>query len=177
MLWSISLLPIGLLCALGLGILFVVKGWQAGLQVLVQNAPETPLPVVARENPAPSPPPTVPVPTSDRQAGSPLSSGALRPAGQAEAPEPTVIPENAAPEAVADTGIAVAQPIPNPAPVASFPELKLQGIYYRPANPSVVINTKTLYRGDKIQQAQVTQITKDSVTVVWHGETKVLTME
>jgi hypothetical protein len=58
----------------------------------------------------------------------------------------------------------------------TFPELKLQGVFYRPSNPSAFINGKSVYRGDKIDNARVISIAKDSVTVECNGERKVLTM-
>lgn len=63
-----------------------------------------------------------------------------------------------------------------PAP-ATFPALRLQGIFYRPTKPSVLINAKTLPIGGKVAGAQVIAITRDSVTLEWNGETKVLTLE
>jgi len=58
----------------------------------------------------------------------------------------------------------------------SFPELKLQGVFYRPSNPSAFINGKTVGRGDKIEGARVIAIEKNTVTVEWNGERRVLTM-
>ena len=58
----------------------------------------------------------------------------------------------------------------------SFPSLKLQGIYWRPSRPSAVINSKTVYLGDKVESVRVTAIDHESVTVQWESETKVLTL-
>lgn len=65
-------------------------------------------------------------------------------------------------------------PLPTPAPV--FPTLKLQGIFYRPSNPSVMLNGKTLFLNDEVDKVKVTAITQTSVTVVWSGQTNVLTL-
>jgi hypothetical protein len=57
---------------------------------------------------------------------------------------------------------------------ASF---KLQGIFYRPANPSAVVNSKTVFVGDRIANAKVKAIDHQSVTLDVAGETKVLTLQ
>jgi hypothetical protein len=54
---------------------------------------------------------------------------------------------------------------------------KLQGIFYRPANPSAVVNSKTVFVGDRIANATVKAIDKQSVTLEVAGETKVLTLQ
>ena len=64
---------------------------------------------------------------------------------------------------------------PAPAPV-KFPPLRLQSIYYRPSNPSVLINGKILYLSDEIQGVTVADITPASVTLVLSGQTNVLTL-
>ena len=53
----------------------------------------------------------------------------------------------------------------------------LQGIYYRPAKPSAVINAKTVYVGDKVAQAKVLAIDRREVTVQWGTEVRVLAFE
>lgn len=58
-----------------------------------------------------------------------------------------------------------------------FPALKLQGVFYRPGNPSAIINSKTVYRGQKIDDARVISIGKSNVTVEWKGERRVLTVK
>ncbi|HAM72866.1 MAG TPA: hypothetical protein DCM86_14595, partial [Verrucomicrobiales bacterium] len=64
-----------------------------------------------------------------------------------------------------------------PAEPATFPKLVLQGIYYRPAKPSAVINAKTVYVGDKVAQAKVLAIDRREVTVQWGTEVRVLAFE
>ncbi len=89
--------------------------------------------------------------------------------------------------------IAVATPVPVPVPTIqttvvvqvrpaeppkpSFPIMKLQGIFWRPARPSAVINSKTVYKGDRVDSARVLAIDQESVTVQWQTETKVLTLQ
>jgi hypothetical protein len=58
----------------------------------------------------------------------------------------------------------------------TFPTLKLQGLIWHPTRPSVVLNGKSLFVGEKVEQAVVQAITADSVTVVWRGEQRVLTL-
>jgi hypothetical protein len=57
-----------------------------------------------------------------------------------------------------------------------FPNLKVQGIFWRPSRPSVVINGKSLFVGEKIEKAKVVAIDQETVTVVWNGEQRVLTV-
>jgi hypothetical protein len=60
---------------------------------------------------------------------------------------------------------------PKPAP------LRLRAIFYRPDNPSAMINTKTLFLGDKIGDSRVIDIGRESVTLLCKGQTNVLTLE
>jgi len=69
---------------------------------------------------------------------------------------------------------ATATPI-NAAPVR-FPQLRLQSIFYRPSNPSVMINGRTLFVEDEIQGVKVAAIEPSSVTLVLSGQTNVLTL-
>lgn len=72
-------------------------------------------------------------------------------------------------------------PVTNvPATVAAvapvFPTLKLQGIIWNPKRPSVVINGKSLFVGEKVERAEVMSIDQESVKVLWNGEERVLTL-
>jgi len=58
----------------------------------------------------------------------------------------------------------------------TFPNLKVQGIVWQPSRPSVVINGKSLFIGEKVEKAKVIAIDQESVTVLWNGEQRVLTM-
>ena len=70
------------------------------------------------------------------------------------------------------------QPQPQPPPPAAaqveFPPLTLQGIFYRPKNPSALINGRTLFVGDQIGEVKVIAIEPRSVKVELHGAVKVL---
>jgi hypothetical protein len=59
---------------------------------------------------------------------------------------------------------------------AKFPPLRLQSIFYRPSNPSVMINGKLLCISDEIQGVLVADIQPSSVTLVLSGYTNVLTL-
>lgn len=71
-----------------------------------------------------------------------------------------------------------AAPVAPPKPVepVKFPPLRLQSIFYRPSNPSVIINNKTLFLDDTIQGVQVADIQAASVTLVLSGQTNILTL-
>jgi hypothetical protein len=56
------------------------------------------------------------------------------------------------------------------------PSFRLQGIFYRPSKPSAVVNSKTVYVGDLVEGGKIQAITRNSVTLVFEGETKVLTL-
>lgn len=74
---------------------------------------------------------------------------------------------------------AVATPAPVPAVAAvpvKFPTLRLQSIFYRPSNPSVMINGKTLFITDEIQGVTIADISPASVTLVLSGQTNILTL-
>jgi hypothetical protein len=57
-----------------------------------------------------------------------------------------------------------------------FPPLRLQGIYYKPNNPSVMVNNRTLFIGDQIQGVTVVSIDASSATLVLSGQTNILTL-
>jgi hypothetical protein len=76
-----------------------------------------------------------------------------------------------------------ATPPPNAAPAVTvhatpvkFPPLRLQSIFYRRSNPSVMINGKTLFIGDEINGVRVADIQAANVTLVLSGQTNVLTL-
>jgi hypothetical protein len=57
-----------------------------------------------------------------------------------------------------------------------FPNLKVQGIFYRARNPSAMINGKSVFVGDHVAGVTIENITADSVTVDLNGTKKVLTL-
>ena len=93
------------------------------------------------------------------------------------------------PPAVAanDTNVVAASPVVSTtasgptnlviAPPATFPVLKLQGIFYSATRPSAFINNQAVFVGEKILQARVIAIGRQGVTVFWNGQTKMLNLE
>jgi hypothetical protein len=77
------------------------------------------------------------------------------------------------PKPVTTTAVAAAPIIAVP---VKFPPLRLQSIFYRPTNPSVIINGKTLFLGDEINGVRVADIQPSSVTLMLSGQTNVLTL-
>ena len=71
--------------------------------------------------------------------------------------------------------VAVVQSAAPAAPV-KFPTLRLQSIFFRSENPSVIINNKTLFVHDEIQGVSVADIRSSSVTLVLSGQTNILTL-
>ena len=79
----------------------------------------------------------------------------------------TAVP--AAAEQVASNAPALTQPVPTPpAP------LKLQAIVFNPAEPSAIINGKTLFVGDYIREFQVLAISQASATLADGSHTNIL---
>ena len=109
-------------------------------------------------------------------------------------PTPAATPSVPAPQSVTPVPTAAPTPAPAPAPTpirapvafntqphnpgtpVHFPPLRLQSIYYRPADPSVMINGKTLYVSDEINGVKVVDISPSSVTLVLSGRTNILTL-
>ena len=97
-------------------------------------------------------------------------------------PQPNVATVPAQPAPNPNPGPAVATPVAAPKPAATpnvpvrFPPLRLQSIFYRPGNASVMINSKTLFVGDEISGVAVADIQPSSVTLVLSGQTNILTL-
>lgn len=129
----------------------------------LDDAPaRTSVPAVAPavSSPAPEPMPAVnPGPRFD-----PIASVMTNPVPTPVTGLPPVVAATPAPPAV-------------PAGPRPFPELKLQGIYYRLSAPSVMISGKTLMIGDIIADARVIQIERKEVTLELDGQQKVLRLQ
>ncbi len=143
---------------------FMIKGWNTNQQLnLVANEP-----IVAQAREHFDMPPTegaeLPIPENRQFAlnDSPSPSESTE-TGTAQSSS-AGLPENGSSQ--------------NPvAEVAQSTTFKLQGIFYRPANPSAVVNSKTVYIGDTIASAKVKAIDHRSVTLDFAGGTKVLTLD
>jgi hypothetical protein len=62
-----------------------------------------------------------------------------------------------------------------PTPKVS-PLLRLQGIVYRLPDPSVLINGRTYFVGDQIEEAKLVAIQENSATLAWDGRFQVLVL-
>ena len=143
---------------------FLIKGWNANQQVELA-ARET---IVAQAREVPDMPPTegaeLPIPDNRQfalnDAPTPSASSQAR---MAENSATTSTQNNSADSAATEAP-----------PAATF---KLQGIFFRPSNPSAVVNSKTVFIGDSVANAKVKAIDHRSVTLDFAGVTKVLTLE
>jgi hypothetical protein len=154
-------------------LVLLVLLWQTARNSNSQNAPE----VTARAR------------TATAAAGQTAPpTAATTPAAQTS-PSPAPTPSIASQEVAAQSSAtnppisaAFAQDAPtNPAPVAAVappkPVLpKLQAIVFHPTRPSVMINGKSLFVGEKIGEFRVRSIEQDSVTLVGAGQTNILTL-
>jgi hypothetical protein len=145
-----------------------VRGNNAGL---VQRAP-APQPMAVQPSPAAveSAPAAAPAVAGSTPALEPMASPAVAvSAPGAEAGASTPMAE-ATGQGAASEVTPVEVPAPKPAPT------KLQAIIFSPKRPSVMINGKTLFIGDKLNGYRVSAIGRESVTLVEGGQTNVLTL-
>ena len=160
--WPIVVFPAVALFVLALAGWFLVKGYYAA-----QQLSENRVPVSAREsaNQATSSnqPTAILIPTSNTVNNQTSRSASERPMTSNSGPS----------EVIVDTKPTNAESVVTEPPPPTF---KLQGIFYRPSRPSAMVNSKTVFVGDKVGQAKVLAIGRDSVTLQSEGETKVLTL-
>jgi hypothetical protein len=71
-----------------------------------------------------------------------------------------------------------AAPAPQPAPLPPKPtdDLKVQAILYAPGHSAAVLDGKTCEEGDTVHGRRVVKIARDTVTVEFQGQTKILSM-
>lgn len=155
-------LAFGLLAVLGL---LGLGGWFAFKAMASARKPV--LTASAREPRSPalhSTPTNAPPPAPVAQ-----SKTVPRTSGPSEPENPGVTQSNSAPP------VPVAQPPPPAAnQVVKWPALRLQGIYYRPPQSSVVINNKTLFVNEEIQGVRVVEIGPQLARVTLAGQTNTL---
>jgi hypothetical protein len=132
---------------------FLVKGWDARRP---SGTAAKPLSVQARELP--------------ESPGLPAGEGAELPI-----PKNRQFALNDTPTPVAGTAAEATGSTPA-AGATAVEGFRLQGIFYRPNNPSAVVNSRTVFVGDRIANAQVKAIDQRSVTLDCAGEIKVLTL-
>jgi len=150
-----------LLLGVGAGAFLQLNKREPATKVAVapaQPAVQNPEP---QKNVQPAPPVVVPA-ANIPVATQPKISPASTPIAPSVAAEPTPKPPVSAVE--------VSSPQP------AWPKLKLQGIIYVPRKPSVVINGKALFVGERVDGAQVVAISPENVTLVFAGRTNVLTV-
>jgi hypothetical protein len=119
------------------------------------------------------------VPQPEPVATEPFQAPADKPTALVSAQQPAksleLPPASAAPALAAEnqptTPASTSVPAPPPAPV-----YKLQGIFYKPTRPMAMINGRNVLPGDKLGEAKVVTIQRDSVTLFVDGQTKVLTL-
>jgi len=144
--WPMFVVPPLVALVFAAGTFLVMRGWQSGRPVSAKEGK----PEIAAAKPA----------TDDSSA----------PASANVAPAKAGTPNAAVAATVAgSTNVEAAVP-------ETFPTVKLQGLIWDPKRPSVVINGKSLFVGEKVDRVKVTAIDEESVTVVWNGQQRVLTL-
>jgi hypothetical protein len=182
-LWPVIVLPIALFLIFGVGGWFLWRGLEASRRQRASNETSASEPakalatvIAARENKAARPPDAQTTKPADAAAAVAEPAPPPKPVDPPKpvtlvAPPPAVAATNPPPPAVPGSVTSLAVP----AKVLQ-PTLKLQGIFYRPSNPSVVINSKTLFLGEVIENTRVVAIDRSSVTLESGGQTYVLTL-
>lgn len=89
--------------------------------------------------------------------------------------EPTAVIAPVTPVPTPQPPVAKVEPVAPSKPV--FPELKLQGIFYRLNNPSALISSKNVRVGDLVQGVKVIAIGRTSVTLEFKGERREMTLD
>lgn len=145
---------------------FIFKGLESG------RLPRGTMPVHARE-PLPAPTPSI---QEDPAVGM-LAAGLTAPSS-----ESSYVPTQQPNRNFSLEDPPAATPAPEPTAHATPPELpkpayKLQGIFFRTANPSATVNGKNVTVGSRISGATVKSITREGVTLESDGQTTVLTLE
>ena len=141
---------------------------------------KSPAPVVTqetRELPTVAARATKPVPSGNQQSPAPVPPPIVAPAvspavaSTTSAPPSETVPPPVAPPVAVSPPAVVAKETP---PGIAWP--KLQGIFYRPDRPSVLLNGKTFFVGERSGDFLVLAIDRQSVTLVCAGQTNVLRM-
>lgn len=147
--WPMFVVPPLVALVFAAGTFLVMRGWQSGR------------PVSAKETQNASPGTAAVRPAADAVKAQESAN-----VGSAKAETP-----NAAVTATVAGSTNVEAAVPE-----TFPTLKLQGLIWDPQRPSVVINGKSLFVGEKVERAKVTAIDEESVTLIWNGQQRVLTL-
>lgn len=143
---------------------------RAVTRTAVQTAvtPQPVAPIAAAVTPAPVSEPSPPPQTESHPTPAIGVVDTLTPIDPATSASPAVTKE---PENEVTNAVAIAPaPQPKPAP------LRLQAIVFIPKRPSVLISGKTLFIGDKLGDAHVVAIDRESATLVGGGRTNILSL-
>ena len=201
--WSAILVPVIVVVLLALSFWFIRSGLQnkpaeQPIVAVTAPTPQPPMLPVPTVTPVPAPAPTTaPAPRAPEQPSTYVAKSGIKVSTEVvtrEVPEPVFtptpvkieMPEPTPTVAATTTPAPVAEPAPQPVvaktePVApakpSFPELKLQGIFYRLTNPTALISGKNMRVGDLVQGVKVTAIERSSVTLEFQNERKTLTLD
>jgi hypothetical protein len=139
------------------------------------SLPGNPAPVTARSAPVIVPPPARVEPAPAPVPAPPPAAVAI-PANTNTVPAPPPAAESTNVEAPALRSEPAPAPAPPPPP-PSFPELKLQGIFYSRANPRAIINGQIKAENDHIGEVRIVTITQNKITVEWNGRTNDLILQ
>lgn len=156
---------------------FLLKGWDAHRQAAIGYG--EPITVKAREpvtplQPAdagPSAEPAFAVAINTTASSAPIGMQRNFSLEDSSTPAAPATPASA-PTTTAGTPDAASTPSP-----ANGPTFRLQGIFYRSANPSAMVNGKSVFVGDRVSGARVRAIERDNVTLEYDGQLKTLTLE
>lgn len=146
----------------------VVRGSHAArtskpVPTLAAKAPPAPV-VLSGPSPDPS---TAPAPAASAPAAWPTTNYEAAPLNPAVAVEPSVASGSSRAPGGAPLMAEETKPVPP----------KLQAVSFNPAQPSAIINGKTVYVGERFREFHVLAIDSDSATLVNGTQTNVLTME
>jgi hypothetical protein len=96
---------------------------------------------------------------------SPAQQVVTAPATATTAAVPVSAPASVPPPAISNVNevAVISNSAPPPPPPPPLPQLKLQGIFYTPPQPSAIVNGKTVFLGDSVGDFTVKEITKNSV--------------
>jgi hypothetical protein len=110
-----------------------------------------------------------------QRAGDAVAPGLPEPARAPSVPAPDAAPIPAMePDAQVSTGWDTPQLAEPDGPPPQFPDLRLQGVFYRPSHPTALLSGRIVEVGDIVMGAQIKKIESQAVTLEWKGETRLL---
>ncbi len=140
--------------------------------VVAARAPAVPQPQVTTKTAAPPRPEVRPVALPARSATTTVSNATrTQPVTTRAATKPIAAVPVSAVSRPAPTVVTSAPPATKPAVVSAPPPqtFKLGGIFFRASNPSAVINNRTVFVGERVGNARVKTITRDTVVLEFPG--------